>query len=206
MSDCAPWIATTSGRRFDFSGPTPDMVDASDVVTASSRLFRFTGHGRRQPLDLNQHHLLVHEIASFLAVHEARAGDILQGALTHDAHEVYVGDVSRPLKVAMREAQGGRSTYDLIEQAAQLAVLSHFGTPLDIVQHPVLKLADNMALAWEARWLFGETWGLPLPPFVPHMLSPDDAAHRMFDVLTEYRAQAFDRSSRSTPSDDRGTT
>lgn len=52
MTSCAPWIATTSGRRFDFSAPTPDMVDASDIVTASSRLFRFTGHGRRQPLDL----------------------------------------------------------------------------------------------------------------------------------------------------------
>lgn len=145
---------------FDLLDPTPDMVCVDDILVSSERIRRFTGHGRHEPLDLNQHHLLVLEIVSRLS---PSSDPILCGqAITHDAHEAYVGDMSRPLKLALRELGGKPSTYDVIEGRAAAAVAGFFHLPVELPD--VLKVADTMAIAWEAMSLFGTCWDLDLPP------------------------------------------
>ena len=63
-------------------------------------------------------------------------------ALLHDAAEAYIGDVSSPLKAAMRCLYGAlMSDFDVIENSWQHAISVRFGVPIVAV-----KDEDNAAM------------------------------------------------------------
>lgn len=157
-------IQTVNGRYIDLLNPTVDMIDLDDIVTAAQRIIRFTGHSL---ITLAEHSCRVHDI---VAMHfEVDDQMVRRAALLHDAHEVYCGDASSPLKIAMRHHAyecGGVSDFDCVEYDLAAVVAERFAFPNP---HPaIVKEADTIALAIEADKTWGtgtaESWGLPKPP------------------------------------------
>jgi 5'-deoxynucleotidase YfbR-like HD superfamily hydrolase len=176
-----PWIQTYTGRAFDLLDPKPEQIDVLDIAHALSNICRFTGHVR-EFYSVAQHSCLVAEIISDLW----RAGpgsrpcpELVQlAALLHDAPEAYIGDVSTPLKRAMR-CEGTLSEYDVIEGRIESAILGRFlwpGAAPDDSVRTLIKRADMIALATEHAALFtGPTprsWGLELPKPWPYKIEP----------------------------------
>ena len=93
MSDY--WMQTYSGIAFDLVEPTPEMVNMLDIAHALSMTCRYNGHTHRF------YSTAEHSVHMAKAMREEGLQPELQlGALFHDAHEVYTGDVIRPLKAA----------------------------------------------------------------------------------------------------------
>lgn len=122
---------TYSGRMVDLLSPDPEQIELIDIAHALARITRFTGHGDRC-FTVAQHSVMVHDLAR------------VPWALLHDAAEAYIGDVSSPLKMAMRvmaiEA-GAPSWFDSLEKRWQRAISIRFGVPIVDVKN-----ADTVAL------------------------------------------------------------
>jgi hypothetical protein len=109
---------TYSGRMVDLLRPDPEQIELIDIAHALARITRFTGHGD-QCFTVAQHSVMVHDIAR------------VPWALLHDAAEAYVGDVSSPMKVAMRTLfDSTPSEFDVIESRWQHAIAIRFGVPI----------------------------------------------------------------------------
>ena len=119
-------IRTASGITFDLFRPKAEDVRIADIAHALARLTRYTGHGRAgMHFSVAEHSVRVCRYAMQVrpaSDHEARAWH--WAALMHDAHEAYVGDVTSPLKRAMREfvAPGDKTHFELIESSIIRAV------------------------------------------------------------------------------------
>jgi hypothetical protein len=158
------WIQTAAGRVFPLLAPEPGDVCLYDIALSLAHQVRFTGHVGGY--SIAQHSVHVAEVVY------GESGDLelAFAGLMHDAHEAYVGDVSSPLKRAMRLAvtmtsgpvdEGG---YDQLERMAAAAVRARYGLAYSLP--PVAKRADLVMLATEARDLLGPTpksWSLDLP-------------------------------------------
>lgn len=156
------WIHCRSGVRFDLIAPTTDMVRREDIEHALARVNRFSGH-TAEPYSVATHSLLVADILALWGCPPA----IVREGLLHDAPETYYGDLTSPLKSALRARSmsdegvcldfAARVTrdIDLIVRAA-LSLPEH--------ETAIVKHADLVALAIERRDLFGQPehdWSLP---------------------------------------------
>jgi uncharacterized protein len=176
-----PWIQTYTGRAFDLLDPKPEQIDPLDIAHALSNLCRFTGHAR-EFYSVAQHSCLVAEITRDLwDGPQPCPAVVCLAALLHDAAEAYIGDVSTPLKRALRLADGGAeycaSPYDSVEAVIERAVLDRFGaTDAQGKAHTLIKRADLIALATEHAQLFTgpppRSWGLELPQPWPYKITP----------------------------------
>lgn len=157
------WIQTRHGRAFDLLAPKAADVHVDDLAASLSKLCRFTGHTD------------VHYSVAQHCVHVSRAvppGLALAGLL-HDAAEAYVGDVSAPLKYAMRSIADdnglNRSAYDVLEARVHDAVARAFGIDVHDMEHPEVKLADVRMLVTEKRDLMvgpdPKPWELKVEPY-----------------------------------------
>lgn len=116
-------IATTASGKFDLLNPSPKDVDWLVVANGLGKICRFAGNTRG--------HYSVAEHSVRLADAIARAGgdsvEQLQ-ALVHDAHEVYCGDITRPMRRAMQSLshEAWKVVMD-IERRCQTAVFQKAG-------------------------------------------------------------------------------
>ena len=204
----ATTIATSTRGWFDILHPDPRLVSLTDITTALSRLRRWTGQtpADRQPPTVLAHSLHVHQISQSLTYDPA----VHALALLHDAHEAYIGDVSSPVKAAMRavwrsytlhpaasgDLAGVADPFDAIDHQVHQAVIRHFSSPdLDLERHwddPAIRRtvehADTLALAYETDHLFGPgtavAWGLPRPRLAPpHTTNPLTTAMRFSGLV-----------------------
>lgn len=159
------WIQTFTGRAFDLLAPTPDMVAIEDIAHHLALINRFTG-ATREPYSVAQHSVL----CSLIVPAELRLT-----ALMHDAAEAYVTDVSRPLKVAMRDLAiyydpDPVHVYDEIAERVEAAIGTKFG--LDLVNlDPAVKHADLVMLATERVHFHSSSpreWDLGVEPHAFH--------------------------------------
>jgi 5'-deoxynucleotidase YfbR-like HD superfamily hydrolase len=173
-----PWIQTYTGQAFDLLDPRPEQIDPLDIAHALSQICRFTGHVRVF-YSVAQHSCLVAEIVQDLCkgAYGAVCPDVgsLQ-ALLHDAPEAYIGDVSTPLKRALR-GEGTISEYDVVEARIADAIEARFFSgKASHWSRTLIKRADMIALATEHAALFtGPTprpWGLDLPQPWPYKIEP----------------------------------
>lgn len=209
MDPLDPWTPMSSGSRYYYLRPEPDHFTSRDAVVSMGRIHRFNGHGEVTPLDLNQHHVLV---ALLVMSADGTDADIAR-ALTHDVHEIFVHDVSRPMKHAMRTIMAEtvreilkghgvdvptffpsgeiKTPYDLLEARHAATVWSKYNCGWDDadVDINLVKKADNWALAIEATRMFGNSLGLEMPGIIPGILSQADAAPVMENVLLALEAQ-----------------
>lgn len=149
VRDESHWMSTASGTRFDLTDPKPQDVHLTDIAHALSHLCRWTGH-TWELYSVAQHSVLVAE----------HVPDRLKPlALLHDAHEAYLGDLSRPVRDCLTR---GRGEFQALKAWIDRAIFRRFG--LDWPCHAdfrTIKVADDRALATEARDLVntdGEPW------------------------------------------------
>ena len=146
------WKETFSGRRLDLLDPDPAQIVLGDIAKGLSGTNRFTGH--TSPLEC----VAQHSLYALILAERLFPGEHLLHALTlfHDGHEAYTGDISRPMKLALREL--GSDALDVIEDRVQAAVLLALGLPQPThEQNVVIKRIDTLMLVTERRALMPNT-------------------------------------------------
>lgn len=162
------WVETVSGRRLDLHKPAPAAITIDDIAWALSRLYRFAGHTcQPSPYSVAEHCVWV---ADYLYLRSGDAELALHGLL-HDAHEAYLGDVIRPVRLASPVLQ---QELHALETRVQTAILQAFDlaalTPDSADQ---VHRADQAALALEVEMLMpsaGAGWALPAVPMLARRL------------------------------------
>ncbi len=134
-------IQTYSGKAFDVSSPTQDMICIEDIAHALSQVNRFTGHTKR-PYSVAEHSVRV----SRLLVPQLA----LEGLL-HDASEAYLADMSTPVKKTVN-MQG----YLDLESTVQTVCEHKFEVYSTPNSHAVVKYADLLMLKAEALTLLNQ--------------------------------------------------
>jgi hypothetical protein len=141
-------IRTYSGRMFDLLRPAASMVCEDDIAYALAGERRFTNHCHGH-YSVAEHSLRVSWLVSPVPVLRVKA-------LLHDATEAYTGDMSSPLKQAMRAVTAHlwygdtpKSDADLIAARIDRAIAEAYG--LDSLHDPEIKVADLTMLATEQR-------------------------------------------------------
>ncbi len=155
------WITTFTGKKFHYLDSQFEEIDIRDIAHALALTCRFGGHCR-----------VFYSVAEHsVRVAAAVPRELRLSALLHDAHEAYLHDVLRPIKEDI-------AGYKEIANRIQLAI----NTKYKILYSPVIKEADDILLATEARdlGLNTEDWvELPTPQndrIIPW--SPQDAEKR----------------------------
>lgn len=182
----AHWIQTYSKRTFRLDGPDHRDVHLGDIAQSLASLCRFNGHtvwsDSRCPYSVAQHSVLVSRIVERITdVHAERYEglNLPLMALLHDAHEAYVGDMATPMKELLGDV------WTRIETNAEEAVRIHFQLPVRPSSLPIVKEADRIALATEARDLLAGGpigWTCELP---------DPAAERIVPVSASAARELF---------------
>ncbi|WP_339079658.1 phosphohydrolase [Pseudomonas sp. TMP9] len=139
-------IILHSAREFDLLNARADLITTLDIAHALSLICRFNGHCSRH-YSVAQHSLLVADIVQS----QGHSPEIQLQALLHDAAEAYVGDMVRPLKLLLWEANG---EFDAIEEHVWRAVCERFDLELELPA--CVHQADMIALATERRDLLPE--------------------------------------------------
>lgn len=179
------WIVTATGRQVNLLDPDPESIVIEDIAAALCRLNRFTGHTTTF-YSVAQHSVLVSEQCRYSPL----------AGLLHDAHEAYLGDVSRPLKLALRSylAEGQPDPLAEIAAGFDRVICERFRLPADSFGVDEIKHADNRLLATEKRDLViahSHPWRDKLPEPLPYRIRATDWAHarvlflRRFYQLTE---------------------
>ncbi len=145
------WICTYTGKTFHLLLPRQEEICIEDIAHQLSLLCRFNGCCR-QFYSVAEHSIRVSNIVP----------DRLKlSALLHDAHEAYVGDMTRPLKQTF-------PVYKDISNNIQVVIDDKFGTN---IYQPEIKYADNVLLSTEKRDLMmvQDEWA-ELPPPLPQVI------------------------------------
>lgn len=121
------WMQTYTGRAFFPLEPAAADIDPVDIAHALSLLCRYGGHVDRFYSVAEHCVLMSHAVAPKHAL----------WALLHDATEAYMGDLIRPLKLAM-------PAYREAEDRLMAMICHRFG--LDPVCPTEVKAADNRIL------------------------------------------------------------
>lgn len=161
------WMTTASGRYFWPLDPRAPEVCIDDIAHALSHVCRFGGHCSRF-YSVAQHSVLVAHLVERtnlpLALH----------ALLHDAGEAYLGDHIHPVKSALRVLRNaidesiGRTEWRIMR-----AIDEAFGLrELSADEAAIIKHADAVLLATEARDLMGDPKWPGLPPAETETIDP----------------------------------
>lgn len=160
-----PWIQTYSGRKVDLLDPQPDSIFLRDIAWSLARLCRFGGHTNTDHIySVAQHSVLVSE--------DVPAEHALAG-LMHDAHEAYLGDITRPVKDVIEQLTGG--AFSRFETKLQLTVFEAFGIAWPIPE--TVGHADLVLLATERKRVLNKSpheWDLELPEPKPIAINTFD--------------------------------
>ncbi|MCA1571040.1 MAG: hypothetical protein LC798_12105 [Chloroflexi bacterium] len=132
-------IATFSGYTLDLASPHPSAICVADIAHHLANVARFSG-GPARLYSVAEHACLVHDLV--VATHgRALAG----GALFHDGHESFLGDIVTPLKPLLGPA------YHALAARMDHAIAAALGLSVADFTHPSIKAADAWAFIIEAR-------------------------------------------------------
>jgi hypothetical protein len=122
-------------------------AEIGEVAHSLSRICRFNGH-TEATYSVAQHSLLVAQVVA--ETHP----DLAVVALLHDAHEAFLGDLSRPIKQLLRSLCG--ASFDTLEQSMQHQVISSLlGCDVPTALPDVILAADELLLTHELWRFFG---------------------------------------------------
>lgn len=171
-------LATASGRLVHLGAMAREDIGIRDIAASLSKLCRFSG-ATRTFYSVAQHSVLVADMLYDDPIAACYG-------LLHDAHEAYVGDITRPLRVLI-ETMAGEDLVSHICNDAQRAIHSSLGLawPVPISIAAKVRHADDVALATEFRDLMegDPPVGLPTawPRAITRTLSWDKAEDQFMD-------------------------
>lgn len=130
------------GKVVDLLEPKREDIDIDHIAKVLSRQYRFNGN-TRTPITVAEHSIFV----SDLLIDDGLA---FKGLL-HDAHEAFFGDISTPLKQAIK-ALTGQDPAKIISDKWDGIIFPAFGLTIPTeVEHKLIKIADKSALLHEAE-------------------------------------------------------
>jgi 5'-deoxynucleotidase YfbR-like HD superfamily hydrolase len=138
-------MKTFSGENIDFNDPKLDNIKIIDVAHALSHICRFVGHTPTF-YSVADHSL---NVMRWLKK-EGNCQEIQYAGLLHDAHEAYIGDLIRPVKIHTPLYRAMESTFKEI-------VTRTFSIPRDSTGAEAVEKADNIILVLEAKHFFPRT-------------------------------------------------
>lgn len=184
-------LATASGKLVHLGALTKDDIDIRDIAAALAKMCRFNG-ATRTFYSVAQHSVLVADMLYDDPVAACYG-------LLHDAHEAYVGDITRPCRVLI-ELMASEDLVEHICNNAQQAIHRALGLawPVPISIRAKVKHADDTALATEFRDLIeGDppvglptAWPRPITRTLPWDKAEDLFMERFLQVLPAARAAA----------------
>lgn len=149
-------IHLLNGAAFDTDNPGACLSITPEVIATSlAKQCRFNGHCQGF-YSVAQHSVLV-------AKNVPR--DAKRHALLHDAHEIILGDIIRPMKSAL-----WNDGLERLSVAIDNAIYQSLGIdPPDQEIQDLIAIADNRALATEKRDLLSpcDWWNINAIPFAP---------------------------------------
>jgi len=178
-----PWMQLANGGAYVFGDGPHDLTGfrVEHVAHALSQINRYTGHSRF-PYSVAQHSVFVSKLLDF----DPRLAML---GLAHDAHEIIIGDIGTPMKLALRAAGAGE-VLEKLEADADKVMLALFGAePVkDAFEAEAIKRADLIALATEYRDVMEKRhdWNLPHRPN-PTKLRPMTAQSAASLFMRRYR-------------------
>jgi hypothetical protein len=125
-----------------------DDIQLTTLSIVLSRTCRFGGH-TREFYSVAEHS---HRVCRYVS-DRTEDSEIRLATLLHDAHEAYsgFGDVCRP-------AKGLSEVVPRIEAGLDQVIAARFGFSPEFFSHELVKQADQVLLATEARDLMREPW------------------------------------------------
>ncbi len=178
LSHTAGRLGIYGGGLFDLLNPAVDAIDFGVIAEALCKVNRFTGH-THTPYSVAQHSLVVaDQLPPELRIY----------GLLHDAHEAFTGDITTPMKCALR-ALGMGDALALLQSNLDAAIFR-----AAVIQPPapgivaLIKRADLIAAKSEARDLIPnadpEDFGPgPMLPFTIKPMAWDRAHERYSHAL-----------------------
>ena len=165
----------TTYSYFNFAKPTPDQIDVVDIAHSLALICRYGGH-IKQFYSVAAHSCLCHD----MAVKDGHR-DVAIYMLIHDFHEALVGDITRPVKIYMKEKFGFDFNSEICDPIDAAMYEKFKLTPPNINLELLIKYYDNKALFTEKDSLFythydwGWTWDKLTPEeFAPYMDNTKD--------------------------------
>jgi 5'-deoxynucleotidase YfbR-like HD superfamily hydrolase len=154
-----PSIQLCDGERFFVMDPRPEDINIRVIAHALPLLCRWTGQCDRF-YSVAAHSMFV---ADVLEVYGNRPTVVLAGLL-HDAHETYIGDISRPVKMMLRTMRPG--LMEEVDAKLEAAIAERFGLDLTDDERRSVKNADDLALRCEGEQIVAgaKPWLADLPP------------------------------------------
>lgn len=145
MSETNPiWLGVSSGAWIDLSDPKTEDIDIEDIAWSLAGILRFNGHLSTH-ISVARHSLEVSRLVP---------AELGLAALLHDAHEAYMGDVTRPVKRYLKQLG-----VDLDEYEAQWQKLiwnRYNCVPTHKGQLQIINDADDLQMAREITSLAPE--------------------------------------------------
>lgn len=140
-----PWVQLHSGVPFDLLDPESDQVVIADLVRSICRLPRYSAHTTSvYPWTVGAHSMLVADILTHWCVPVA----VIREGLVHDLPEAIYGDMPTPVRIAL-DALGGGDAWRELRRRVDTVVRAELGLP--VREHPLVRRADQVALAIERR-------------------------------------------------------
>lgn len=171
-------LATASGKLVHLGALTKDDIDIRDIAAALAKMCRFNG-ATRTFYSVAQHSVLVADMLYDDPVAACYG-------LLHDAHEAYVGDITRPCRVLI-ELMASEDLVEHICNNAQQAIHRALGLawPVPISMRAKVKHADDAALSTEFRDLIEGDPPVGLPTAWPRPITRGLAWDKAEDLFME---------------------
>ena len=128
-------VATASGGLYYPADPQPEDIKIEDIAAQLARICRFNGALRH---DISFYSVAQHSVL----VSHCVPADLAMEGLLHDAHEAYVHDIVKPLKMMLPD-------YQRCERINEREVRAKFGLPRKM--SPEVKEIDTRMLVTEVR-------------------------------------------------------
>lgn len=183
------WTRVRSGGRFYPHDARVNEVELEDIWWALSFTCRYNGHCDRFYSVLT-HSIMVAQMVREPELAWARGrvdlNVLTRCALLHDGTEAYIGDVIRPLKKYL-------PGYAYLETRVSRVIGRRVGLGEGLARlNPVIKIADNLALAVEARDIVGNPsdWTIPYADRYPGLIARYSCPNETFEE-SRIRARAL---------------
>lgn len=159
MSDA--WTQTYSGRAFDLLEPDRESVHVEDIAHALAMTCRYTGHTRFH------YSVAEHSVLMSRYLYMTEGPYIALDALLHDASEYVVGDISRPVQLAL--GPDARSVLKALHDRVTGAIYLGLNIPSSVPHYSApVRDADSRILLTERSVLLTDDtprpWGIDGPP------------------------------------------
>lgn len=146
-------MRTVGGGMFDFGHPEVEQISRTGIAWALAMICRFNGHITHH-YSVAQHSLNCLEVARQWFPNDT---GLHLACLLHDAHEAYLGDITRPVRMYLASVHG--VDWKAITERIDDVILRAMALAPDILHRDEVKQIDNLLLLIEDHAFGMKMWG-----------------------------------------------